>query len=84
MTLFLFRIKKNPKNNIKFHSDGGYSKKSVYKSDREIFDFTDSRFIRPYDDNGINYPTFPFKRTDDDVILQENSVKNIIQIIHIQ
>ena len=28
------------------------------QSDKEIFDFTDSRFIRPPAENGRNFPTF--------------------------
>lgn len=30
--------------------------KPVYLPDREIFDFTDSRFIKPFPENLANYP----------------------------
>ena len=34
------------------------SPEPVYLTDREIFDFTDSRFIRPFQENIANYPIF--------------------------
>jgi len=51
------------------HSDTRYSTKPVYQSDREIFDFTDSRFIRPFQENKVNYPTL-----DENV---QNNLENI-------
>ena len=37
-------------------SQGSYNPAPVYLTDREIFDFTDSRFIQPFPENIANYP----------------------------
>ena len=44
------RLKASPKFEQRYHSE------PVYQSDREIFDFTDSRFIQPFPENSVNYP----------------------------
>ena len=44
-------------------------RRPTYQSDREIFDFTDSRFIEPPADNVRNYPTLSSQE-----IVVDNSV----------
>ena len=40
----------------KFAHSPSLQVKPVYLPDREIFDFTDSRFIKPFPENLANYP----------------------------
>ena len=70
--IFSFKTVTQPRPTLRVefvHSDTRYSTKPVYQSDREIFDFTDSRFIRPFEENKVNYPTL-----DENV---QNNLENI-------
>ena len=49
----------------------------VYQTDREIFDFTDSRFIKPFPENQAHYPLL--LPQDLDAITQAGSSKLLVQ-----
>ena len=51
----------------------------VYQTDREIFDFTDSRFIKPFPENQAHYPLL--LPQDLDAITQAGSSKLLVRII---
>ena len=51
----------------------------VYQTDREIFDFTDSRFIKPFPENQAHYPLL--MPQDLDLITQAGSSALLVRII---
>merc|ERR1712032_181243 len=53
----------------KFHHTPALEVEPVYQTDREIFDFTDSRFIKPFPENLANYPW---------ILRSSNDVSNLL------
>ena len=47
------------------------------QSDKEIFDFTDSRFIRPPAENGRNFPTFKPQEEQEEEIALGNTLDEV-------
>ena len=59
----------------RFHHTPALQVTPVYQTDREIFDFTDSRFIKPFPENLVNYPL---------ILRSSNDVKTLAPSSHSQ
>ena len=59
----------------RFHHAPALKVTPVYQTDREIFDFTDSRFIKPFPENLANYPL---------ILRSSNDVKTLAPSPHSQ
>ena len=73
MNVFIFSSQLHHSHHVsappKFHHTPALEVEPVYQTDREIFDFTDSRFIKPFPENLANYPW---------ILRSSNDVSNLL------